>query len=147
MYTIWGGCICPDSASQLYSGIAAYGNERKSFCFSLESKFKGDPSELEKDTDIPKGVQVISIPHAFESSSAFLECALCSVPNKSIAITVPSPHCPNDEDWTKEYDGFLLISPNSGIDYICVKSDAEGFTEGLTLGDSGKILCSVCTHV
>ena len=59
-------------------------------------------------------------------------CALCKTTSRSTVLMIPATdRCnntnPNDNSWTKEYDGYLMQASGAGSDYYCVDYDMRLF--------------------
>ena len=64
----------------------------------------------------------------------FPPCAVCLAEQKSVALTVPGKRsCPNQQDWTLEYSGFIMAEMYSAkhpSEFICVDMEPEVLNAG-----------------
>ncbi|XP_071822790.1 short-chain collagen C4-like [Apostichopus japonicus] len=128
VYIRWGRDVCPSSADQVYSGLAA-GAERAAtggganyLCLPESPVYDRPQNGVQDRTSRLYGVEYrFDFPPIQSLVEHDVPCAVCESIGRSTVLMVPArPSCPSG--WTREYYGFLMAerSTHQRTQYVCL---------------------------
>ncbi|XP_067945035.1 short-chain collagen C4-like [Watersipora subatra] len=137
IYTRWGRTSCGSDASLVYEGFTGSSRSIDSgggvnyLCMATDVEYNSDGAAYMSLTANLAGAEYESGSYGIFSSAADHQkapCAVCYVSSRSSVMTIPGKrNCPNN-DWTFEYEGYLMSayhSFNHQTTFECVDGQPE----------------------
>ncbi|XP_071823073.1 uncharacterized protein [Apostichopus japonicus] len=129
VYIRWGRDVCPSSADQVYSGLAAgpdrtaTGGGANYLCLPESPVYDRPQSGVQDRTSRLYGVEYrFDFPPIQYVVAHDIPCAVCESIGRSTVLMVPArPSCPSG--WTREYYGFLMAERSNNhqrTQYVCL---------------------------
>ncbi|XP_070182324.1 short-chain collagen C4-like [Littorina saxatilis] len=145
-YVRWGRTICPDGASQVYSGIVGgkhyghAGGATNALCLTREPEY--DNTTKPVYYGFVYGAEYERISDALHDQD--IPCSVCRAPQATTIMVPARITCP--KGWTVQYSGHLVSEyyGRAGTEYLCLDGSPE-VEEGGEANKDGFLLYLVLT--